>query len=97
MASKFMTMRKQGEVLEKVEELLNSLIVDHGKKWQVVGQEQAKNWEHNELLWEDDERTIPKMKDKYGYVDVPFEELEEEDKVLIEVCRTFIKKLDKLI
>lgn len=97
MAKKFTVMRKQAEVLERLEDVLNEIIRDKSMTWDVVGkeEEQATSWKTGELLWEDEEHTIPKYKNKYDYV--PKAELDEDDQITIDVCNGFLKKLDKLI
>ena len=97
MAKRFTVMRKQAEVLEKLEDVLNEIIRDKSMTWDVVGkeEEQATSWKTGELLWEDEEHTIPKYKNKYDYV--PKAELDEDDQITIDVCNGFLKKLDKLI
>lgn len=97
MAKRFTVMRKQAEVLERLEDVLNEIIRDKSMTWDVVGkeEEQARNWKTDELLWEDEEHTIPKYKNKYDYV--PKAELDEDDQITIDVCNGFLKKLDKLI
>lgn len=97
MAKRFTVMRKQAEVLERLEDVLNEIIRDKSMTWDVVGkeEEQARNWKTDELLWEDEEHTIPKYKNKYDYV--PKKELDEDDQITIDVCNGFLKKLDKLI
>ena len=97
MAKRFTVMRKQAQVLERLEDVLNEIIRDKSLTWDVVGkeEEQARSWKTDELLWEDEEHTIPKYKNKYDYV--PKAELDEDDQITIDVCNGFLKKLDKLI
>lgn len=97
MAKRFTMMRKQAEVLERIENLLEEMIKDTSMTLDVVGkeEEQATSWKTGELLWEDEEHTIPKYRDKYDYV--PKKELDEDDQITIDVCKGFLKKLDKLI
>lgn len=97
MAKRFTVMRKQAEVLERLEDVLNEIIRDKSMTYDVVGkeEEQARSWKTGELLWEDEEHTIPKYKNKYDYV--PKTELDEDDQITIDVCNGFLKKLDKLI
>jgi len=97
MAKRFTVMRKQAEVLERLEDVLNEIIRDKSMTWDVVGkeEEQARDWRTGELKWEDDEKTVPYFKDKWDYV--PKAELDEDDQITIDVCNGFLKKLDKLI
>lgn len=97
MAKRFQTMATQAQVLTKIEALLEEIIKDTSMTLDVVGKEdeQATSWKTGELLWEDEEKTIPKYRDRYDYV--PKKELDEDDQCMIDVCKGFLKKLDKLI
>lgn len=99
MANRFQTMKVQAEVLTKIDNLLEELIRDRTTDYRVVGKEteQAKDWRTGELKWEDDEKTIPYFKDKWDYVTKDEDEISEEDRIMIEVCKAFSKKLEKLI
>lgn len=85
------------EYLEQLMESLNRFEDDVKKEWAVVGkeEEQAKDWRTDELLWEDEEKTIPKYRDKYDYV--PKKELDEDDKTKLDAINTIKKALEKLI
>lgn len=48
-----------------------------------VGREQRRNWKTQELEWEDEERTIPRMKDVYDLREKG--ELSEEDEMKLKV------------
>ena len=51
---------------------------DEHTEWGVTGKsetEQAKNYATGEFLWEDDEHTIPVMRDIYGTVNIADEDL----------------------
>ena len=99
MAKRFEMMKAQAEVLTKMDNLLDEIIRDKTMDYRVVGkeEEQAKDWRTGELKWEDDEKTIPYFKDKWDYVAKDEDEISEEDRIMIEVCKAFSKKLDKLI
>jgi hypothetical protein len=85
------------EYLEKLMADLESYEDDIKKEYIVVGkeEEQARNWKTDELLWEDEEKTIPKYRDKYDYV--PKKELNENDKINLEAINTIKKALEKLV
>lgn len=85
------------EYLERLMNNLESYEDDVKMEYTVVGKEdeQARNWKTDELLWEDDEQTIPKYRDKYDYV--PKKELEEDDKIKLDAINTIKKALEKLI
>lgn len=99
MAKRFEMMKAQAEVLTKMDNLLDEIIRDKMMDYRVVGKEteQAKDWRTGELKWEDDEKTIPCFKDKWDYVAKEEDEISEEDRIMIEVCKAFSKKLEKLI
>ncbi len=61
----------------------------------VENDHQAKDWRTGELLWEDEEKTIPKMEHKWG--DIPKEELSEEDEMTVAVCKRIKTALEKML
>ena len=65
--------------------------------YQPIGEKQAFDWRNNELLWEDEEKTIPKMEKEWGYVDKDEEELTEEDRMKLKVCQQIKAQLEKMI
>ena len=99
MASRFQMMKVQAEVLEDLEKTLNEMIENLTTSYEVIGKEneQARDWRTGELKWEDDEKTIPYFKNVYGRVPVPADQLDEDAKLKADICKGFIKKLDKLI
>ena len=100
MATKrFQVMAAQATVLTKIEELLDELIRNREMDYRPVGKEteQAKDWRTGELKWEDEEKTIPYYKDVWDYVRKDEDDISEEDRIMIDVCKAFSKKLDKLI
>ena len=96
---RFAQMKLQAEVLEHLEKDLNEMIDNLITSYEVIGKEneQARDWRTGELKWEDEEKTIPYFKNVYGRVPIPADQLDEEAKVKAEICKTFIKKLDKLL
>ena len=97
MANKF----KEKQILA---EILNDLYneVEEAEKraratYQPVGEKQSYDWRNNELLWEDEEKTIPKMEKDWGYVDKDEDDLTEEDKIRIKVCQYIKTQLEKMI
>lgn len=67
------------------------------KNWQPVRDtdEQDTHWKTGELLWEDEEQTIPKMKKEYDYVDK--KELDEDNLAKIEAIEVIRTALEKLV
>ena len=76
----FIAKRALIDVLERLMNVLDEIKNDNLREYKVIGKkdEQDTHWRTGELLWEDEEKTIPKMKDIYGYVDIPEDELSEE-------------------
>ena len=62
-----------------------------------VGEKQSKDWRSGELLWEDEEKTIPKMEKEWGYVDKDEEDLTDDDTLRIKVCQYVKTQLEKMI
>ena len=67
--------------------------------YRVVGKEteQKKHWKTGELLWEDEEKTIPRFDNIYDYVKKNPDEITDEDKSMITIIQTIEKHLDKLL
>lgn len=100
----FTTKQKIQEKLE-VTSLISSLATQVENEKSSVRKEyrdtgelkQSKNWRTDELLWEDEEHTIPKMEHVYAYVDKSDEELTEDDKIKLSACDYVLEQLLKLI
>lgn len=78
------------EILERKEEETTEEYACVGKS-----DEQAVDWHTKELLWEDEDKTIPKYRDKYDYVKK--EELNEDDKARLEAINIIRTTLEKLV
>ena len=91
--------RAQLDVIEKLLEALDDVKKNTKCDFKVVGKkdEQARNWRTGELLWEDDEKTVPKYEDKYDYVPIPEDELSEERKAKLGVIHDIKKIINSLI
>ena len=98
MANKFMERRIEAEILGEIYEELEEKLKRSTMRYEWVGKEdeQARDWRTNELLWEDEEKTIPKYREKYDYVDVSYDELTEEEKMKAKVIQNIMAKLEKL-
>lgn len=94
MANKYKEIKTMAEVLEEVDNYIESKIRDYEYDYTVVGEEQAKNW-CGELQWMDEEKTEPKMVNKWDYVKK--DEIYDEDKTKIEALRKIQKHLEKMI
>ena len=97
--TKLQQKKAQVGVLEKLFETLAEMEKDTVNDYRVVGkrEEQAKNWRTGELLWEDEEKTIPKYEDKYDYVPIPIEERTPEQVAKLKAIAFIEEALDKLI
>lgn len=72
---------------------------DEHTEWGVTGKsetEQAKNYATGELLWEDDEHTIPVMRDTYGVVEIADEDLSDERQMHIRVLKRLMVAVEKM-
>ena len=95
---KFKERQIEAEILGELYESLEDKLRYAGQSYKCVGKEteQARDYKTKELLWEDDEKTIPFYRDKYDYVDIPEEELSEEQKLKAKVIKNIMAKLEKL-
>lgn len=84
-----------GEMLDKLEAKKKEITTD----FRIVGKEdeQATNWKTGELLWEDEEQTIPKMRDKWADVEIPEEEWTDEIVAKVNAITEIAEKLRKMI
>ena len=75
--NKFKERQIEAEILGELYEKLENDLKYATKSYERVGKEteQARDYKTGELLWEDDEQTIPKFRDNWDYVDVPEDEL----------------------
>lgn len=87
------------EVLERLANDLDSQLKDATYSYEVVGKkdEQATDWRTGELLWEDEEHTIPVYRDEYDYVPLPEEELTDEQVAKVKAIATVREMLNGLI
>jgi DNA gyrase inhibitor GyrI len=97
MANKFQEKKYLAEVLNELYESVDHKEQDIHYTYQVVGEEQAKDWRTDELLWLDEEKTIPKMRDKWANISKSEDEITEEDKMKIKVCQYIKTQLEKML
>ena len=97
MLTKFDEKRVEAEILGELYKFIEEKETGTKRDYRKIGvyDEQDKHWNTGELLWEDEEKTIPKMRDKWGYVDK--EELTEEEELYLQVCRRIKSALEKMI
>lgn len=87
------------EILERFESILGDEYKDVAMIYKVVGkeEEQATNWKTGELLWEDEEKTIPKYRDRYDYVDRTEDEITDVEYAKASAIEKVRKHLEQLI
>lgn len=99
MTNKFKEKQFTAEILSMLYERVEEYEKSCKTEYREVGKsdEQATNWKTGELVWEDGEKTIPKMKTVWDYVDKSAEDLSEDDKLRIKVCQQIKAQLEKMI
>jgi hypothetical protein len=95
MANKFEEKRILAEVLNELYETVDNKEKAIHFEYKRVGTEQARDWRTGELKWEDEEKTVPMMTDKWA--DVEKEELDEDDKLKIKVYQQIKAQLERMI
>ena len=91
--------KAQLEVIEKLLNTLSEMRRDATQDYRVIGKEdkQATSWKTGELLWEDEEKTIPRYDNKWGYVPLTDEEMTDDKKALLQAIDDMEKSLDKMV
>lgn len=101
MEMNFTEIKKRIEILEKLDEVLKSIERDTRTEWGIVNEEvtdiQDTHWKTGELLWQDDEKTIPKFKVNREWDYIPKIELDDEDKMTLEQVEQIRKVLRKMV
>ena len=88
------------EVLEEVYDFLSEKLTSNPfVQWKCVGKkdEQDRDWRTDELLWEDEEKTIPKMRDRYDNVTIPESEYTDDMWTRKQAIENLMAQLDKLV
>lgn len=83
----------------EIYDYLQTRLDNLNSKWTVIGKEdeQATRWSTGELLWEDEDKTIPLYRDKYGDVPKTTEDYTEEDKIKITAIKKVMVMLEKAL
>ena len=97
MANKFKEKQFMAEILNDLYNEVEEKEKSARASYQPIGEKQAYNWRTNEYVWEDEEKTIPKMEKEWGYVDKSEDELTEDDRLKIKVCQHIKAQLEKMI
>lgn len=95
--NKFQMKKNEVEILTKLNERLADLEKDNLMTYEAVGKEteQATDWRTGELLWEDEEKTIPLYRNRYDYVEKPT--LTEDEQAFQAAINTVRLALEKLL
>ena len=99
MANKFKEKQILAEILNILHTSVEQMENDCRRDYRKVGvtEVQDTHWRTGELLWEDEEKTIPKMKEKWDYVNKTEEEMTEDDVIRVKVCQHIKAQLEKMI
>lgn len=99
MANKFKEKQYVAELLDKLYREIEREEKDCVQDYRRVGTTdvQETHWKTGELLWEDEEKTIPKMRDKWDYVQKSEEEMTEDDYAKLKACQYLKTQLEKMI
>ena len=88
------------EVIERLYNELDDLTTETSKIYKKIGVDENKqriHWKTGELMWEDEEQTIPSYEPIYDYVDKTDEEMTDEDVATLDAIAVVRKALDKLV
>lgn len=97
MANKFKEKQILAEILNDLYEEVEQKEKNVRTTYSPIGEVQDKDWRSGELLWEDEEKTIPKMTKEWGYIDKNEEDLTEDDRIKLKVCQNIKAQLEKMI
>jgi hypothetical protein len=96
--NKFKTKKAEAEILDELYMRVEEKLADTYTEYRPTDeQEQDKDWRTGELLWEDEEQTIPKMKPVWKYMEIPEEELNEDKQAIVKACKTIMTALEKML
>ena len=95
--NKFQVKKHEVDILTKLNERLNDLEKDNLQSYEVIDPcaQQATDWRTGELLWEDEEKTIPKYRPEYGYVEKTT--LNDDEQAFQAAVNTIRASLEKLL
>ena len=98
-ANKFKEKQYVAEILDKLYRQVQAEEDNCRQEYRQVGvsEEQEKHWKTGEPIWEDEEKTIPKMRALYDYVMKDEEELDEDDYAKIKACQYIKAQLERMV
>ena len=86
------------DVMEKLFSELDNIEEWETKEYKQVGLEDEQATDRNgNLLWEDEDETIPKYRAKYDYVEIPKNMLSDDSKAKLEAIEKIRTTLEKLV
>lgn len=97
MTNKFKEKKAIAEILDELYKIVQDKEDNAHNKYEIVGEEQDKDWRTGELLWADEEKTIPKMVKKWDYVPKEDEELDLDDHATVKACQYIKAQLEKML
>jgi hypothetical protein len=99
MANKFQEKQILAEVLNELYNAVEEKEKRVHYEYKIVGKKdtQSRHWNTGELIWEDEEKTIPKMEDDWQYVAKADEDLTEEDILKLKVYKYVMAQLEKML
>ena len=99
MTNKILLAKLRAEALDVAYRAVENEAKYIGKDYRVVEKDykQKTDWKTGELQWEDEEKTIPKMEDRWDYVDIPEDELSDEVKLKIQAYKDVLEDIEGLI
>lgn len=97
--TKFQQKAAEVEILSRLDDVLQEYERDRLQTYKCVGkhEDQARDWRTNELLWEDEEKTVPMYRDRYENVPKEEEELTDEDRAYCAAVQLIRNALEKLL
>ena len=96
--NRFKAMQAKAEILDELYTRVQEKQKDAFQEYRSTGEQvQDKDWRTGEPLWEDEEKTIPKMRDVYDWFDIPEDELTEERLAKISACESILEAIEKML
>lgn len=100
MANKFEVKQWEVEELGYIYEVLEDRRKSLAQEYRQLDEmEQATEWNREtrayDLVWEDEEQTVPKMTHKWGYVTLEDDELSEEKHIKKDLCERVMAYIEK--
>lgn len=93
--SKFAEKKGLIDILEQTFSYVQGLKKDLSQDFRKVGQQQRIR--NGEYCWKDEAKTIPEMVDKYDYVDLTPDTMDDDVYAKYKACNDIIKALESLV